>query len=372
MRAPSTYRPFRRAPFWLVSGALATVLLASTAPSPLYAIYQKEWHFNSATLMVVFAVYAVSLLASLLCFGRLSDHVGRRPVTIIALLITGAAMVVFLTAGGVTSLVVARSLQGVGAGLAIAAASSGLLDFERPGSGHGALAGTVVPGSAMAVGSLGSAALVQWAPHPTRLIWIVLIVLIATAVVGMLVAPEGVERRPGVIRSIRPMVAIGAGNRSVFIRTVPGLVAIWALSAFFLALGPELMVLLSGSHDVVLDTLAVALLTGSGSLASPCFRTQPPARTTRTGLLALLVGVATLLLALAGSSPFLLLVGSGVAGVGWGLSYLGFSGTLTSRTNRARRAGMLRASPWSRTRRSASRRSQQASPSTPTGWPSPR
>jgi len=49
----------------------------------------------------VFAVYAIALLAALLVFGSLSDHLGRRPVIIAALLIDAAAMVLFLLANGV-------------------------------------------------------------------------------------------------------------------------------------------------------------------------------------------------------------------------------------------------------------------------------
>ncbi len=64
--------------FLSVAGSLGVVLLASTAPSPLYGIYQQRWQFTSTLLTVVFAAYAIVLLLTLLLLGRLSDHVGRR------------------------------------------------------------------------------------------------------------------------------------------------------------------------------------------------------------------------------------------------------------------------------------------------------
>ena len=58
-------------------GFLAFVLLcffaASSAPTPLYHLYQQAWGFSSALLTMIFAVYALSLLATLLVFGSLSD-----------------------------------------------------------------------------------------------------------------------------------------------------------------------------------------------------------------------------------------------------------------------------------------------------------
>ena len=64
---------------------LAALLFASSAPSPLYVIYQAEWDFSALTLTAVFAVYAVALLSALLVAGSLSDHLGRRPVLLAAL-----------------------------------------------------------------------------------------------------------------------------------------------------------------------------------------------------------------------------------------------------------------------------------------------
>src|ERR1700731_3784012 len=73
-----TGRPLLR----LVAFASITVsfLAASSVPTPLYATYQAAWGFSPLTTTVVFGVYAVALLATLLTVGRLSAHIGRRPV----------------------------------------------------------------------------------------------------------------------------------------------------------------------------------------------------------------------------------------------------------------------------------------------------
>ena len=70
---------------YLLASIVVSLLAASSAPTPLYAIYQAEWGFSPMTTTVVFGVYAVAVLLALLVFGRLSDHVGRRPVLFVAL-----------------------------------------------------------------------------------------------------------------------------------------------------------------------------------------------------------------------------------------------------------------------------------------------
>jgi MFS family permease len=66
-------------------------LAASAAPTPLYRVYQARWGFSATTLTAVFAVYVLFLLMTVLIFGSVSDHVGRRPVVITALAADTAA-----------------------------------------------------------------------------------------------------------------------------------------------------------------------------------------------------------------------------------------------------------------------------------------
>src|SRR5689334_22501285 len=86
--------------FWLLAVLLAFFLFAASAPSPLYSIWAATWHFPPSTLTQIYAVYAFGALAALLVSGRLSDHVGRRPVVVVALLIQIAGGLTFILAQG--------------------------------------------------------------------------------------------------------------------------------------------------------------------------------------------------------------------------------------------------------------------------------
>ena len=67
-----------------------TFSASGAAPTPLYHLYQEPFGATSATLTVIFAAYVLSLLLALLMTGALSDHVGRRP-TVLGALMLGAA-----------------------------------------------------------------------------------------------------------------------------------------------------------------------------------------------------------------------------------------------------------------------------------------
>ena len=86
--------------FWILAGLFLMLFFASAAASPLYPVYQVRFRFSAATLTAVFAVYVLVLLVTLLFFGKVSDHLGRLPVIITALVFSVAGCAVFLAAHG--------------------------------------------------------------------------------------------------------------------------------------------------------------------------------------------------------------------------------------------------------------------------------
>src|SRR5580698_7679399 len=90
----------KSASFWLLASVTVSFLAGSSIPTPLYPLYQSLWGLTSMTITVVFGVYALGVLTGLLFAGRLSDHLGRRPVLIAAAVGQVAVMIMFATAGG--------------------------------------------------------------------------------------------------------------------------------------------------------------------------------------------------------------------------------------------------------------------------------
>jgi DHA1 family bicyclomycin/chloramphenicol resistance-like MFS transporter len=76
-------------------------------------------HLTPLMITVVFAVYAISLLAALLTVGGLSDYVGRRPVILGGLAVFAAASAGCALSTGFGELLAWRALQGLSAGVGI-------------------------------------------------------------------------------------------------------------------------------------------------------------------------------------------------------------------------------------------------------------
>src|SRR5262245_13010815 len=101
-----------RAGYVLAAALVGLSLFASGVPSALYGTYQELWGFSPLVLTLVYAVYAFGVLTTLLVAGRLSDQVGRRAVLLGSIGALMVATVLFVLAGSVVWLFVARALQG--------------------------------------------------------------------------------------------------------------------------------------------------------------------------------------------------------------------------------------------------------------------
>src|SRR6516162_4571783 len=193
-------------PAVIVLASLIVALLASSAaPTPLYAIYQAQWHFTPITTTVVFGVYAIAVLAGLLTLGKLSDHVGRRPVLLTAIAVHAGSLVIFATATGVPALLSARVVQGLSTGAALGAIGAAMLDMDRE---LGTFANAVAPGMGSATGAILSALAIYFLPDPTHLIYLALIGVLALQAVAIMAMRETVSRTPGALASLRPEITL--------------------------------------------------------------------------------------------------------------------------------------------------------------------
>ena len=326
---PLAARLPRPAAFAAITAVFVLFTAAASAPSPLYVVYQQEWGFSAAILTVVFAVYVVGLLASLLVLGALSDHVGRRPVLALAITMEAVALVLFMTAGDITLLLLARVVQGIATGAAMTTLGATLVDLNPPHSpGRAGVVNSSAPTSGLALGAIGCGALVQFAPAPTRLVYALLLagVVLAAGVVAAL--PETSARRPGGLASLTPRLGVPARLRPAFYALIPIIVASWALGGLYLSLGPSVAASLFGLSSHLIGGLVVTLLCGTGAITAFALRAWPAARLLSAGAVLLTAGIAVTLAALPGHTIALAAAGTVVAGVGFGAASLGSFGTL--------------------------------------------
>lgn len=328
--------------FWLLAVTLAALLFASSAPSPLYVVYQAEFEFSAITLTAVFAVYALALLGSLLIGGSISDHIGRRPTLLLALGIEIVAMAVFAAAGGVAALFLARVLQGVATGIAMGCISAALLDLQpsnRPWLG--ALTGAAAPMAGLACGALVTGLLVDYAPGPTGLIFWLLLGVFVAAILVAIALPETVAKRPGWRSSLRPRIAVPRHVRGPFAAALPTMAATWALGGLVLSLGPSLTTGVLGADSHLVGALPIFVMAGISSVACVLIRHVDPRASARGGLAALIIGMGVVLVALTIASTALFLIGAATCGLGFGPSFAGVFRSLTEMADPARRAELV-------------------------------
>ena len=334
----------RAAGFWLVAGVLFLLLFASAAASPLYRVYQAQWRFSSTTLTAVFAVYVLVLLLTLLVFGSLSDYLGRRPVIAVALAAGAGACWLFLAAHGIGLLFAARALQGAAVGAATSAAGAALIDLQPDRSGRGPVVTSATVLLGLGVGGLVTSALVQYAPAPTHLVWWLLLGASAAAAVAVLAIPETAQRRPGVVASFRPRVAVPRPARRTLAVALPVMIAAPALNGFYLSLGPSLAAQVLHSPDLLWGGLVIFLVAGTGGAASVLFRPFSPPTAMLAGCLFLLAGAVMTLAAIETASAAAFLAGTAVAGAGVGTGFfLGAYRILTALAGPGQRAGLVAA-----------------------------
>jgi MFS family permease len=341
---PAPARLGRTAAFWLLAATLALMLFASSAPSPLYVVYQQQWNFSPITLTSVFAVYALALLGSLVVAGSLSDHVGRRPTLLAALAIEMVGMLAFAAAQSVEWLFAARTLQGVATGMAMGAISAALLDLQPAARPRlGALVGVAAPLSGLAAGALATGLLVQYGPDPTRLVFWLLLGGFALAALTVAAVPETVEPVSPWRHAVRPRFAVPRGLRSPFVAAIPSMAAAWALGGLILSLGPSLTARVLGDASHTAGGLPIFVLAGMSALASVWLRDVHARTTARGGLVALIAGIGLVLVALVERSTPLFIVAAAVAGMGFGPAFAGSFRALTALAPAHERASFVSA-----------------------------
>lgn len=324
----------------LLCAIIVTFLAASTAPTPLYRLYQAAWGFSPITLTFIFAIYALSLITALLVVGSLSDHLGRRPVILASLALEVVSILMFIRADTVSWLIAARLLQGFATGAVTSAIGAGLLDTLRT---RGTLVNSVAPIIGMAVGALGTSILVQFAPAPMRLVYVVLLVLLVLQAMGIFFMKEVNLPKPGALASLVPRVQVPASARGAMALVGPIVVAVWALGGFFLSLGPSLARVVSGSDAPIIGGLAVFTLTTAGAAAVWLMRGLQAPHAIRVAAVILVLGILLTLTGVHTGSLTLFFVGTALAGLGFGTSFQGAVRTVLPLAAPHDRAGLLAA-----------------------------
>jgi len=272
--------------------------------------------------------------------GGVSDDVGRRPVLLAALGALMASSVLFMVAGSAAWLFVARGVQGLATGAALSAA---MLDLHpRRDATSVALGNGVASAGGLGLGMLVSSSLVQLAPAPLLLPYLVLLALFATAFAGAFLMPESVMARTR-LRLTPQRPSVPAVVRRPFILASLAVFSSWSIGGLFFSLGPQLSTHLFRSSSVIVAGVGIVALTCAAAIAQLFLGRGAPWIGASAGSIALAAGMIGIVTAAAVRSGPAFLAGAVVGGVGFGLSFLGGLRALVAAIPSEQRAAVMSA-----------------------------
>jgi MFS family permease len=162
--------------------------------------------------------------------------------------------------------------------------------------------------------------------------------------VAVLAIPETRPKRPGVLASLRPRVAVPRQARGTLAVALPCMIAAPALNGFYLSLGPSLAAQVLRSPDLLWGGLVIFLVGGTAAAATVAFRGLGDPAAMLAGCLALLAGAVMTLAAIQTASAAAFLAGTAVAGAGVGTAFfLAAYRILTALASPDQRAGLIAA-----------------------------
>jgi MFS family permease len=325
-----------RLAFGLLAYAFAAIMVGTTLPTPMYALYAQQMHFAVLTTTVIYATYAGGVLFALLAFGRWSDAIGRRPILLAGIVCAVASAVVFLAADSVPVLLVGRVLSGLSAGIFTGTATAAVIEAApETWRTRAAAVATVANMGGLGIGPLLAGLLVEYAPAPLHLSFIVHIVLALLAGAAVLIVPE-TSQRTGSIGIQR--LSVPAEVRAIFVVASLAAFAGFAVTGLFAAVAPSFLAQVVGIGNHALAGLIAGSIFAASAVAQVVARTMNPQRALAVGCAILVAGMVILALTLHLSSLIGLIAAAVLAGVGQGIGFSRGLAAVAERTPADRRA----------------------------------
>ena len=332
----------RNASFWVAAFVMALCLWGSATPSLLYPVYAATWHLTPTVSTTVFAAYPLALVIMLFVAGGISDRIGRRATLLAGVAAMILSALAFVVATGLPWLYLGRLLQGLATGLALSAAGAALVDNDVRNSPARVSATTLVANAAgLTLGLVTTGALLQYAPLPRHLTYLVFLglALVATALVALM--PSGRGTGGGGLR-IQPITVPPTLRRLYLVAAVP-IAVVFSVGALFLSLGAAMVRDLIHTNNALVAGATLSVLTVALAATGLLLRNLSPHRAVVIGSVLAAVALGLLQWSAVSGSLALFIVTGVVAGVSYGLNFAGGLRLINHAAPAAHRSGMLAA-----------------------------
>jgi MFS family permease len=333
----------RRGSFWVAAAVVMHTLWTSAAPAMTYPLYAREWALTPTITTLIFAVFPIAVVATLIVLGDLSDYIGRRAAMLLGLGASLLGVLLFAVAPDVTWLLIGRAFMGIGVGLSAGPSAAAVVEFSAPGQAK--QAGSITTAAqalGLAAALILSGALIQYAPAPTRLSFLLLALVLVATLFGTWFLPRhtGAETR----QAWKPRLpSIHKPLRRVFLVAVTAVLSGYSLGATMLSLGSQIAHDLIGSSNALVNGAAIsvfAIVTGATGIVAR--RLSAHVSIIIGGTFAC-IGMLLLILATSDHALAVFLLSSASSGVGYSLLFMGGLNLINAHAPAHHRAGTLSA-----------------------------
>ncbi|MFH8135681.1 MFS transporter [Pantoea osteomyelitidis] len=326
--------------FWISAAVVAHTLWTSAAPAMIYPLYATQWQLSMTVLAVIFGIYPLSVVLTMLLSAGLSDRLGRKRIMLAGLVSSAAGVLMFAVAGEVYTLMAGRVLMGIGVGLSAGPSAAALVDYA--GQGGAGRSASVTLG-AQSVGFAGAlllaGALVTWAPAPTRLSFYVLFTLLLLLILLCLFIPGDRHDLPTRRLMARPHVP--PYLRRSFIYAALAVMGAYTHGVLISSLGAQVARSLIGSPSAWVNSLALALFPVALGITGGFARKVEARRAIMTGSALSMLGMASLCVSVSVHSLAYFIGASLISGAGYAFMTFGGLALIAQEARREERGNAM-------------------------------
>lgn len=318
-----------RGAFRWTAYVLAVTAFAAAIPTPLYPSYEDHFQFSSGALGLMFAAYTPGVFVTLFFVAPQADHLGRKKLLYLGMMLTMLAAVVFAFASGILWLALARFISGLAVGATTSVATAAMSDLEPHHDDHHVARVAVASNfGAFAIGAILSGFLVQYAPYPTASVYLLAVVAGGVGLLAVSVTPETGTDLHVPFRIQR--ISVPAQLRPPFWVAVGAIAACYSIYGLFAALIPSYVRTEIGISSPLVAGSIVALMFGTAAVIQLATAQTRDRRALLLGFPLLLGGLVALVLILPLLAWMLVVLVTAPLGAAVGITYMG-STTLCDR-----------------------------------------
>jgi MFS family permease len=307
--------------FIVVTVTTLVLLMGATIPTPLYGIYRVEFALSQISITLIYAAYSVGVVPTLFFFGPLGDAYGRKPLLILAVIISIIGTAIISVAPGLEWLIIGRLAQGIGIGAVLGNATASLVELEPHGNKQRAsqIASMALLGG-LGLGPLIAGLMAQYLIYPTLLPYILEIILLITVLILVFTIKDAKSTNDTRFHIRKPTIPKAKWS---FVSASLASAIVLAMSGLYFSLAPSYAQNILNTNNIAVGGVISSTMVFTSVIIQYILWNRFPIHLEIYGLLSVIIGLIFILLTGTYHSFILFITGAVISGIGFGTTFMG-------------------------------------------------